>query len=249
MKSCRRVVGAASAGSSPNRRTLPTPERSSSLARAAIQPVASESAGPPCGGLYLKPPSRGGLCDGVTTMPSASPVRADEAPSRWTPSDVAAPLCSRIACDTAGVGVYPSRASMCTSTPAAASTSSAVCHAGSDSAWGVPADEERSVGAPAAPVLDDRRGDRDDVRLVEGTVEARAAVAGRAEHHLLAGVVEVRGAVVVRGGEGIEVDEVLGKGDSSGARVHGSILPPARRCRPVGGIGSLPVVGSLRTDL
>ena len=31
----------------------------SSLARCAIQLVASESAGPPCGGLYLKPPSRG----------------------------------------------------------------------------------------------------------------------------------------------------------------------------------------------
>ena len=37
----------------------------------AIQLVASESAGPPCGGLYLKPPSRGGLWLGVTTMPSA----------------------------------------------------------------------------------------------------------------------------------------------------------------------------------
>ena len=35
--------------------------------------VASVSAGPPDGGLYLKPPSRGGLCDGVTTMPSARP--------------------------------------------------------------------------------------------------------------------------------------------------------------------------------
>ncbi len=35
------------------------------------------SAGPPLGGLYLKPPSRGGLCDGVTTIPSArSDVRA-----------------------------------------------------------------------------------------------------------------------------------------------------------------------------
>ena len=38
--------------------------------------VTSVSAGPPCGGLYLKPPSSGGLCDGVTTMPSASPRRA-----------------------------------------------------------------------------------------------------------------------------------------------------------------------------
>jgi hypothetical protein len=30
-------------------------------------------AGPPCGGLYLMPPSSGGLCEGVMTMPSASP--------------------------------------------------------------------------------------------------------------------------------------------------------------------------------
>ena len=34
--------------------------------------VTSVSAGPPLVGLYLKPPSSGGLCDGVTTMPSAS---------------------------------------------------------------------------------------------------------------------------------------------------------------------------------
>src|SRR5207245_3941616 len=33
--------------------------------------VASVSAGPPLGGLYLKPPSSGGLCDGVITIPSA----------------------------------------------------------------------------------------------------------------------------------------------------------------------------------
>jgi hypothetical protein len=55
--------------------------------------VASVSAGPPCGGLYLKPPSAGGLCDGVTTMPSASPP----------PS--AGRVGARIACETAGVGV------------------------------------------------------------------------------------------------------------------------------------------------
>ena len=45
-----------------------------SLARFAIQPVASLSAGPPCGGLYLKPPSRGGLWLGVMAMPSACSV-------------------------------------------------------------------------------------------------------------------------------------------------------------------------------
>src|SRR5450759_5121997 len=43
--------------------------------------VASVSAGPPFGGLYLKPPSRGGLCDGVTTMPSA---RWSLRPRLWT---------------------------------------------------------------------------------------------------------------------------------------------------------------------
>ena len=36
----------------------------------------SVSAGPPEGGLYLKPPSSGGLCDGVITTPSASPAVA-----------------------------------------------------------------------------------------------------------------------------------------------------------------------------
>ena len=45
----------------------------SSFASSWIQPVTSVSAGPPVGGLYLKPPSSGGLCDGVTTMPSARP--------------------------------------------------------------------------------------------------------------------------------------------------------------------------------
>jgi hypothetical protein len=42
--------------------------------------------------LYLNPPSSGGVCDGVITMPSASP---EVRPRLWVP----------IACDTAGVGV------------------------------------------------------------------------------------------------------------------------------------------------
>src|SRR6187399_2127176 len=103
------------------------PDARISLARSAIQPVASDPAGPPSGGLYLKPPSRGGLCDGVTTMPSASP-----GPCVRTPWEVAAPLCRRIASETVGVGVHELRASTCTSTPAAARTSSADRHAGSD---------------------------------------------------------------------------------------------------------------------
>ena len=47
------------------------PFASSSFARSWIHFVTSVSAGPPLGGLYLKPPSSGGLCDGVITMPSA----------------------------------------------------------------------------------------------------------------------------------------------------------------------------------
>ncbi len=63
-----------------------------SLARSWIQPVASDPAGPPLGGLYLNPPSAGGLWDGVTTTPSASPVPR---PRLWVST----------ACETAGVGV------------------------------------------------------------------------------------------------------------------------------------------------
>jgi hypothetical protein len=62
------------------------------LARSAIHFVESVSAGPPLGGLYLNPPSRGGLCDGVTTMPSASPADFPV-------------LARRMAWLTAGVGV------------------------------------------------------------------------------------------------------------------------------------------------
>ena len=80
-------------------------------------------------GSYLKPPSVGGLWDGVTTMPSArpSPVK------RWVPS--AARLWVRMAWDTTGVGVKSSRESMRTVTPLATSTSMAVFQAGSDRAW------------------------------------------------------------------------------------------------------------------
>ena len=83
--------------------------------------VTAVSAGPPSGGLYLMPPSSGGLCDGVTTMPSASPpVR----PRLWP----------RIACETTGVGTGASPCETTTSTPFAASTSSAERSAGSESA-------------------------------------------------------------------------------------------------------------------
>ncbi len=58
----------------PARASLPAvPSASMRLASVSIQPVTSVSAGPPFGGLYLKPPLSGGLWDGVMTMPSASP--------------------------------------------------------------------------------------------------------------------------------------------------------------------------------
>src|SRR6476619_7160856 len=85
---------AARARANGTRRTSASPPLISSLARAAMTDVASVSAGPPCGGLYLNPPSLGGLWDGVTTIPSASPD-----------PDVRPPLARRIACETAGVGV------------------------------------------------------------------------------------------------------------------------------------------------
>ncbi|CKP54634.1 Uncharacterised protein [Mycobacterium tuberculosis] len=59
------------ARASGNRFTIDRASRIS-LARLAIAVVAAVSAGPPLGGLYLMPPSDGGLCDGVTTIPSAS---------------------------------------------------------------------------------------------------------------------------------------------------------------------------------
>ena len=102
--------------------TPPLPSRRSWFARSSIQRVASVSAGPPWGGLYLNPPSSGGLCEGVTTMPSAR-------------CRVRSRLYTRIARETTGVGVTPSSRWMMVSTPLAASTSSAVRCAGADTAW------------------------------------------------------------------------------------------------------------------
>jgi len=69
----------------------------------------------------LNPPSSGGLCEGVMTIPSASP----EARPR---------LYVRIAWETTGVGVYPRPACTIVSTPFAARTSRVVAKQGSESA-------------------------------------------------------------------------------------------------------------------
>jgi hypothetical protein len=72
-KSCSPVVNARRALSGAMRRTPARSLDSRRLAASSIQRVMSVSAGPPFGGLYLNPPSSGGLCDGVMTIPSASP--------------------------------------------------------------------------------------------------------------------------------------------------------------------------------
>src|SRR5215210_2857433 len=72
-ESQRRVVLAVRARARGMRFTSRRPSARSAFARCSIQPVAFVSAGPPLVPLYLKPPSSGGLCEGVMAMPSASP--------------------------------------------------------------------------------------------------------------------------------------------------------------------------------
>ena len=90
-----------------------------------------------------------------------------------------------MACDTAGVGVYSPPFAIMVSTPLAASTSSALSNAGSRQRVRVDADEQRPIDALLAPIVADRLGDRQHVRLVEAAVERRAAMAGRAERDAL----------------------------------------------------------------
>ena len=71
-----------------------------------------------------------------------------------------------------GVGVTPSSRWMTVSTPLAASTSRAVRWAGPDRRVRVLAHVQRAVDALRAPVVADRLGDRQDVRLGERAVAA-----------------------------------------------------------------------------
>jgi hypothetical protein len=72
---------------------------------------------------------------------------------------------------------------------------------------GVAAQVQRPVDAlPASPAAD-RLGHGEDVRLVEGRLEGRAAVPGGAEHHLLRRHRRVRLQLVVGADEGLGVDQ------------------------------------------
>ena len=131
------------------------PAASSALARSWIHRVTSVSAGPPSGGLYLNPPSAGGLCDGVTTTPSAGGAGPAAVVRRGSRARSPGSACS------------PPRASHSTCTSFAASTSSAVTVRGLGERVGVGAEEQRPADALRVPVLADRLGGRDDVVLVE----------------------------------------------------------------------------------
>src|SRR4029453_4676900 len=140
---------------------------SSSFARSLIHRVIAASAGPPVGGLYLNPPSSGGLCEGVMTMP-------------WAAPDGRPRLGVRIACEIAEGGA-----------PVGSIDHGlgAVC---GEPFHGCPegrlrervrilADEERTGDVLADSVLADGLSDRQDVRLVERAAERRASVTAGAE--------------------------------------------------------------------
>ena len=189
--------------------------RISSLARAAITLVASESAGPPWGGLYLNPPSWGGLCEGVTTIPSASPAPVVRP---W--------LARRIAWLTAGVGREAVAVVDQHRDVVGDQHLQRRGPGGLGQGVGVATDEQRAVVALLLAVVADRLRGRGDVHLVEGGGERGAAVAARAEGDLLGDVVGIGLEVEVGRHEVGDVHQVLGAGGLSGSLVggHGPIL-------------------------
>ena len=202
------------------------------MASRSIQPVTSVSAGPPCGGLYLKPPSPGGLCDGVTTMPSAAGGCARLPPRLWV----------RIACEMTGVGVY-----------AAGRVDHDV-----DAVRGehlddraerrlgqrvrVAAEVQRPARALLGPEAADRGADGDDVRLGERAVERRAAMAGRAEGDGRGGRV-----LAVGGEQRVDIDEVAVPRQLARARIHAHAAGQYRSARAPEGL--IVVAGEALIDL
>src|SRR3954453_4659175 len=100
---------------------------------------------------------------------------------------------------------------------------------------GGPADERRGVLAMLGAVLADGLGGGEDVRLVEGRVEAGAAVTGGPEDHLLGGLGRIRLDRVVGGDEPGDVHQVAGLGGLSCAGVaHGPDPGPVGAARATG---------------
>ena len=206
------MVAAARARASGTRRTSVSPPRRISLARSWIQPVMSLPAGPPSGGLYLKPPSRGGLCDGVTTTPSARGSSAGAVPV--VPQDrvrhgggrrVAVPVVDEH-------GDVVGREHLERGRPGRLGEP-----------VGVAPEEQRAGHAGRGAVLDDRLAGGGDVVLVEREVQRRATVPGGAEGDLLRRLGHVGMTGVVGRDERGDVDEVGSGGGLASPRVgaHG----------------------------
>ena len=196
------------------------------------------AAGPPSGGLYLNPPSSGGLCDGVTTIPSARPPEA------------AAPRCRPGSRETAtGSGC---------SRPGCRQHLHVVgdehLERGGEGGLGqrvrVAADEQRAGDPGAGAVVADGLGGRGDVVVVERQPEGRAAVARRAEGDLLPGLGRVRVLRVVGGHQGGDVDEVgLARwlsGPIACFHCHLPVGRPAARLARRRPVHSVPRIGRVR---
>jgi hypothetical protein len=91
------------------------------------------------------------------------------------------------------------------------------------------AQEQRAGGALLAPVLGDRRADRDDVVFVERRVQRRPTVPRRSEADLFGDVRHIGMPVEVGGADGGRIDEVARFRTMAGARVDRHGKPPGGR--------------------
>ena len=160
------------------RLTSALPVRSKALARSWIQDVTSESAGPPWGGLYLKPPSAGGLCDGVITMPSLMVVGAAAVVDKDRVRDHRRRRHAVVALENGLDALGGQRPRAPSAAPARRGRA-------------CPCPGTGAVDPSVATVVADRPGDRHDVRLGERIVERRAPVAAGAEGDALARVARI----------------------------------------------------------
>ena len=187
------------------------------MASSWIRPVTSVSAGPPFGGLYLKPPSSGGLCDGVTTIPSASVLAATAVVDEDRVRDDRR---RRVAVGGVDPDVDAVRGEHLERR----------LERRPRQRMGVATDEQRPVGPLALAVAADRLGGGRDVRLVERAVERGAAMAGRPERDALGRDRRVGLDLEVRPDEAVDVDQHRGVGRLSGVLVdrHRASSPPRR---------------------
>jgi len=174
--------------------------------------VICDAAGPPSGGLYLKPPSSGGLWEGVTTMPAALVMHENRAGERRR-RGVAAARVHQHAHVVGGQHLQRGDEGRL------------------GQGVGVAADEQRAGDARPGPVVADRLRRGGDVVLVEGQPQRRPAVAGGAERHPLPGLVRVGVPGVVGGDERRHVDQVGSGGWLARPFVRFHASPPGRRAR------------------